>query len=448
MKRQLSDHLVNRGVVTEKEIQRCVLRAGMNERSVVEELTERLDLSEQNLAREMAEFWGFEYWGQPAFEVVQEHREVVSRSQAIRCGVLPVDTGSDAISLAVFDVDKARPVIEEVRRSTGHSPSVIIAPRSVVEREIARHYRDDSPAVGVVKRTRHNKRRQSRHEVLNKMPKRSHRGGDEETTVFDPLAELEQPSTVGAVKNDQQPTRQVDLGAIDNPFMDLVQQTATTSSESSLGDEATGPASYEGGSEAKEEEFDFFGDIGGDKQGAMAASDEEEPSALKHEEESDVEEGLGDFDSALEAFDAQLDGAESTSDPLLEDSHSVNWGDYEGDGGGDHFGPEGSQPIGLGASMTSRPTRRGSQSGASGLFPLRRGESGLIRIEHDQQLTLAELVERQGKMIERLQREVEYQKGILQNMAELLVEARVLSRAKLKERLKAFKEKQRESYKD
>lgn len=75
---------------------------------------------------------------------------------------------------------------------------------------------------------------------------------------------------------------------------------------------------------------------------------------------------------------------------------------------------------------------------------MERDPSGFFRLEEESagELTIMEVVDRQRKMIRKLEREVEHQKGILQTMAELLIEARVLSRRKLKARLKALRQQQ------
>lgn len=428
MKRKLVDHLVNGGLVERKQVQRCVLRASMNERSVIDEMTEHLDIDQRALASSMAEFWGFEFWDRESVEMTDPKRDVISEQQARNHGVLPVGGQDDVFRLAVYDVEMARPVIEEIRNESGLSPSIVIAPRKVVEDAIERLYDGASnggQGSGMLKKT-------------------SPGATDAATASRGVLKKKKSPSNSGntaakpANADDAQPTRQVDLATDDNPFMDLVQQTADDS-ETSIAEESSSIDSSLGESSASipedDEEADFFGEF----------QDSDEFRQMVEESWSDAEaadddEGIGDVDGALDDFDAELDDMDSAGEETgpLSSSASVNWGEH-GDG-------QSQQEPG----MLAGSGRSGSQSGASGIFPVDRGQSGVFSFsgaEDDEDLTLAEVVDRQRRIIDKLEREIEYQKGILQTMAELLVEARVLSRSKLKKRLKAFKEEQRKRYK-
>ncbi len=414
MKRKLVDHLVNHGIVERNDVQRCVLRASMNEGSVIDEMTERIDVDERELAAAMAEFWGIEFWDR-SFDTKKSNTEVISVEQARSFGVLPVGSdGNERIQrLAVYDVDKARPIIEKIRKKTGVSPTLVMAPRELVEQEVRRHY-----GVGAPTSTKGNEKPRSGtgHGVVYK--KRSRSGRPSRTTRRPKKVKgaTTSPGKDVAAADDAQPTRQVELGA-DNPFMDLVRETAPDEDATSVGADQPKTQVIGDGSD------DFFADF-------------------------DDDDDSDDLTGALDEFDADLDDdpAEKAEDPpMLSTSSSVNWGDF-----GDSTSRDpSSRALVAEASPgfdNSSVGRSESVTEESAIFPVDRDQSGFFSFpdeEEDDQLTLAEVVDRQRKIINKLEREIDYQKGILQTMAELLVEARVLSKAKLKKRLKAFKEEQR-----
>ncbi len=407
MEKKLVEHLVDRGLVTRKEIQKCVLRAAMSSSSVVDELVSRVDVDQRRLAEEMADFWGLEYLDEGAFNVQPFALKLIDGDRARSHGVLPMvsEPDGDLIELAVYDVEKAQPVIEEIRDQTGVSPTLTVAPYAVLEREIFRHYQVDgddatpaqpaqksrAPARGVVKQARPAKRKESL---------------DEETRVS---AGVVIPQRIFS-DPDPAPTRQIDI-TDDNPFMDLVHQ--------SRGEEPT---------TAQRPAEDFF-----DIPGAAADPDPEPgPPSAEFDEAPDLR-------GALDAFEEALDqDRDPEPSPLPGPSSSVDWGDA--DAGNSGFGRHATGHSGL------QPLPRDDYDvEGSGIFPLDRDPTGFFGVDSEvstPELTIAEIVEGQRKMIRKLQREIDYQKGILQTMAELLIEARVLSRRKLKKRLKALKDEQ------
>lgn len=442
MQRKLVDHLVETGLVARGDVQRCVLRAKMGKGSVVDEMVERLEVDEGELAAAMAEFWGMECDRGDSLPPAPAWQSTVTRQRAEEHGVLPVEGGDDdGLRLAVYDVDKAQPVVEAVRDETGISPELVLAPRDVVQAEIQRHY--NSAALSGVRR----------------MPSKP---GEEElmtrktpTAGVDALDGTEGASTGGSTpsRTDGAPTRQVDLAA-DNPFMDLVQESAKPNGEPATEpdpDSKPLPKPEPKPVGVEEAPADFFSDLDEDSVGFDDESESFDDESSGEFDDIVPDDGAVDeFDAALQEFDEELGVEESEAEALLmAESSSVNWGDF-GDVGGQsgpapaaqEVHPAGSNP---GASMTP-PTMEGSQSG---LIPNRRGRSGVFDIPDegpDGELTLAEVVSQQRKMIRKLEREVAYQKGVMQIMAELLVEARVLSQQKLKKALKAFKEEQRKKY--
>jgi len=460
MERQLVDHLVAQQVVSRQDIQRCVLRASMSKSSVVEELITRAGADERVLARAMAEHMGLRVHERPSIQAQAEALALVSGERAAEFGVLATayDENAGALELAVFDADRARPVIQDVREATGISPVLVLAPRSTLEREIFRHYNHEhaadktvaapvQPAAMAKARTA----RPPRH-----MPGESH-----------------EPATRVVHLDDSGPTRQVDLNpGEDNPFFDLLKDAR--SSKPSLS-ESTSP-----GPQAAEDFFDGFEDAFSEaldehKFGSKSPARRETPVPSKPMSSPSVptppravssapllppkpsstrqrsgvgattERDFGDMAGALSDFDAQLEAGDAASDA------------YEPPVPG-HLNPSGFDRRGRSGSHSSRSSSglipldpgqssaSGYDSGESGLFPIDRQPFGFLDNDEPEEAenepTLAQVVARQRQHLTRLEREVEYQKAILQSLAEMLVEARVLSRRKLKARLKELREKE------
>lgn len=422
MEKKLVDHLVKSGVVGSKDIQRCVLRASMTESSVVDEMINRLGIDQEVLAEAMAQFWGLSCWQKGAIGAEAQALRLIPPDLAKDFGVLPVvsDPDDDAITLAVYDVQKARPVIEKIRDKTGIAPTLVLTTRDAIEREVRRHYGLSQTLDGTLEA-----------EVSANTPSAPARG------VVRPRrkskAKAIRPAAMATADDDAVPTRQIDL-TTDNPFMDLVQSTAAPSA-SKKADPAppeapNAPSDVE---EVVEEEVDFFeGFDDFDSEPALAAE-----SSVSSQNGKPNDGILG----ALDAFDAELDDGGEVEESSY--SSSVDWGAARSEAPFSRSGSSGSGFAPLGQSDSS-----GSQDlGGSAIFPLEDPTMGIFtggRGGADGP-SLADIVDEQSRRIEKLQREVEYQKGILQTMADLLIESRVISRRKLKSRLKAFKEEQKKT---
>ncbi|RDV38848.1 hypothetical protein DV096_08605 [Bradymonadaceae bacterium TMQ3] len=456
MERQLVDHLVAQQVVSRQDIQRCVLRASMAKGSVIEELITRAGVDERLLARAIAEHLGLRVHEKPSIQAQPEALALVSAERAEEFGVLAItyNEASGELEVAVFDTDRARPVLQEVREATGISPALVIAPRTTLEREIFRHYNHDHAAdktvAAPVQPPTMARARPPRH-----MPGDAH-----------------EPATRVVHLDDSGPTRQVDLHAAeDNPFFDLLKSARSGSAKPSLA-ERTSPGPQPGA-----DFFDGFEDaftdaleehqFGKESASRQTPAPAATPSRSVPDTESSARSGalrgasmpsprrsssapsvperdFGDMAGALNDFDAQLD---ASSDAYEQSNSSrLNASGFERrgrTGNPSQYRRTGSGLIPLDPNQSAAP---GFDSGESGLFPIERQSFGFLDNEEtdgaENEPTLAQVVARQRQHITRLEREVEYQKAILQSLAEMLVEARVLSRRKLKARLKELREKE------
>lgn len=206
MEKRLVDYLVKNGVVSQGAVQRCILRASMNKSGVVDELASAEEVDQAELARGMAEYWGLEYWSEPQIPAQAPALNLLSFEDSLATGVLPVEASPEegVITLAVYDVEKAKPAIEKLRRMKGVAPTLLVAGRDQVLAEIDRNYR----------------------ELVEQEIRRRYRLDEEEQEA---------------------PTRQVDLTR-DNPFLDLIEES--------------GRGAKQGASERSgEEEEDFFSEF-------------------------------------------------------------------------------------------------------------------------------------------------------------------------------------------
>lgn len=495
MKQQLVDHLVDSGLVERKDIQTCVLRASLEEgNSVVDEIIDRLDVDQDRLAAEMANFWGLEVWDESSQGIDPEVLEFIPEGLARKFGVIPLaNDPREGFKIAVYDVEKARPVIEKIRDKTGAAPSLYLTGRASLESKVGDHYEDDestgeqkpaAPGQGIV--------RQKRRSRPDRTTARTNPSGDGEDAK---TASSTDSASAGSGRQPEAsagPTRQVDVTA-DNPFMDLVdeeeQQAENTQSSKDAeteeerptramqaeGEELFAEMTGQDDSETKQAESSGPDEPPPDPFGSSESADESgepveepEPTADEPDEPTDEDHSgseqiddrqMDELAGALEQFDAELEEEDDDeieeADPgeLAAESSAVDWGQYRDSDQGAFPGLDAESSSGATPgpeTATPDPPAR-NESGASGVFPVEQSEEAgsddfFDFEETDQQqqeLTLAEVVDRQRQIIDKLEREIEYQKGILQTMAELLVEARVLSKKKLKKRLREFKEQQR-----
>lgn len=471
MKRKLVDHLVKSGLAERKDIHRCVLQASMNGGSAVDEITERLDIDDRELAARMADYWGLNSGDPQSLEIEDEVLAMIPGKVARTFGALPIRRTEDGVVVAVYDVDKARPLSEKIRDKTGRAPSLVIAPRNALMEAITERYQLDGdppseetadPGGAAVLNSGGQKKNPRRSRPSRTTANTGESPDENKTSTID-AGPTRQVDTARSEPTrqvdfaDPEPTRQVDV-ASDNPFMDLVEKEKSNEGDTSTKNDA--PSDEEVETQAFEHPpADLFAST--DQQNApLAAQLSSTADAADTGDQSSVESNAetGGADSepedlagALQQFDAELDKsddgeASSEKDGYLTTPSTVHWGDYDDTQSvlpeDDSAPGGGSRPDGALAGESSA----GSTTEESAIFPVRGESSSVFDFDDDgdEGLTLAEVVDRQRHIIQKLEREIDYQKGLLQTLAELLVEARVISKRKLKESLRAFRKSHRE----
>lgn len=374
MEKKLVEHLVKSGVVSQALIQRCRLKASMRKNTVIDELASEEEVDQGALVGAMAEYWGLGYLAESRILAEEEALSLLSFEEAQAAGALPVEAALEegVVTLAVYDVEKAKSAVEKLRRMMGVAPTLLIAPRDQVLAEIDRHYR----------------------ERVEMEIRRRYRLDEEEQEA---------------------PTRQVDL-ARDNPFFDLIEESGRKTSKIEEATLEEGPR----------EEGDFFGEF----------SRREERRSR-----SQVTTRRTTISAALEAFDEELATKEldPVEEPILGDAG--DWGE-----GGDEAIPYYDAPASGRSISGAGEFAKGFEVSGSTIFSVDRQLGRPLEFdsagEEDLEALLS-LVNEQRRLIQRLERQVEHQKGILQTFAELLIERQVLDRQELKVRLKALKQEQK-----
>lgn len=403
MERQLVEHLVNNDFVSRQEMQRSILRASMRKTSVVEQLLEDDHIDESRLALLMAEYYGYKYLDSINIDAQPYALKLISGELAEKHGVLPykVDAAREQVTLAVYDPTLATEVVELLRAATGKEPEIVITSRGRLQREIFRHYRgtndDATPpaavhAVGARQAVESLGRHMLETRELSAISPKMLEERSSPPPIPDGVKERSKSSHFG-FNNDNKPLS----GVLSISPAAGVRKRTSGSGESRI--------------------FDDFQDSGGP---TRAVSD---VMGFQF-----ISEAV-DFAGALDNFDASL----KESAPLAFDSGFGSGRELE------HRTGNNLQSL---ASIRLPYADSGSDSRIdSSLIGKSADEFDLFDEPKREEsvLTLQQIVEQNHQKIRKLEREVEHQRAILQTLADLLVEARVISRKQLKDRLKALR---------
>lgn len=142
MDRRLVDHLVNSKLVSRAAMQRIILRATKNKTSVIEQLFEDGKVDEEAVAGELADYYGMQKVEPGSFTVNETALKFISKSMADKHGVLPfaVSAQADQVSVAVYNPDAARSVVDSLKTATGKEPTVQVAARGWLTHAIRHFY--------------------------------------------------------------------------------------------------------------------------------------------------------------------------------------------------------------------------------------------------------------------------------------------------------------------
>lgn len=369
MEKKLVEHLVRSEVVSKTTIQRCRLQASMKQSSLVDELALSDEVDQGALARAMADYWGLQFWADARIAAQPQALSLLAFEDAQATGVLPVGAAlqEGMITLAVYDVEKAKPAIEQIRRHKGIAPTLLVAPRDRVLAEIERNYR----------------------EFVELEIRRRYRLDEEEQEA---------------------PTREVDL-VKDNPFLDLIEESGRGSSKAA--EEL----------EQGEEEEDFFGEFSSQQEDGRLAQTVTRRTTISE---------------ALQAFENEL-ATKAVEAPQKRAGEVGQGWDLARDEATALY----DSPVARRVRSEASDFAKDFEVSGTPIFPGEPGADQVFELSSesaDAQEELIRLVNEQRRAILKLERQIGHQKGILQALAEMLIERDLLDRQEIKDRLKALKE--------
>ncbi len=394
MDRRLIDHFVNAKVLSRQDMQRVILRSAKDKTGVVTQLLDAGLVEDELLAEHIAEFYGVATLDSGDFFVDPNALTLLTERIAQKAGALAYgfEPGTERVMLAVFDPGRAQDVIEMLESATGQPPLVRVCPKMWLEKAIDYHYELASAS----------------------------------TESADQNADLSKAGVVSrrntSSPGGRRPSSDFGKDGAGKPLSGVhrMRRGRTNSSPDPRGSSSHGPR---GG--------------GNTSTGPTTSS-------------RSLDEALDDFDDFLnDADDQPVMSPRSSFNGRPRSGHSLTNPNESSIGGG----------SGSPAFWEEPENPQGNVSGASWAWddfdtgirkePLdsKAGEEigdGFSLFEESepkvpQEMTLQEIVEMHHQKIKSLKEEAKSQREVIQALADLLIEARVVSRRELKRRLRKMR---------
>ncbi len=141
MDRRLIDHFVSAKIVSRQDMQRIILRASKDKKTLVGQMLDD-GVDELELAQELARFHNTDVADLERVPIDPRALKSLPPNLASQGGAFPfaMDELQDQIMVAVYDPDEAKEVLKLLEQSTGTVPRIALAPRSVVMDAVAHYY--------------------------------------------------------------------------------------------------------------------------------------------------------------------------------------------------------------------------------------------------------------------------------------------------------------------
>ena len=132
MDRRLIDHFVNANLLSRQEMQRAILRASKDKTGVVTQLLDAGLIEDELLAEQIADFYQQELVLGHDINVDPGALGLLTEGIALKAGALPYayEPGTNRLMVATFDPERAKDVLDMLSSATGQQPLVRVAPRS------------------------------------------------------------------------------------------------------------------------------------------------------------------------------------------------------------------------------------------------------------------------------------------------------------------------------
>ena len=142
MDRRLIDHFVNANVLSRQDMQRVILRASKDKTGLVTQLLDAGLIEDELLAEEISEFYQYELLDSGEFYVDHDALALLTGPIARKAGALAYgfEPGTERVYVALFDPHRARDVLEMLESATGQPSLIRVAPRRWLERAIPYYY--------------------------------------------------------------------------------------------------------------------------------------------------------------------------------------------------------------------------------------------------------------------------------------------------------------------
>lgn len=143
MDRRLIDHFVNANLLSRQDMQRVILRASKDKTGVVTQVLDAGLVEDELLAEHIAQFYQYELLDSRDFFVDPGALRLLTENIARKGGALAYgfEAATGRVLVATYDPGRAREVIQLLESATGLDPLVLIAPRGWLERAIPYYYK-------------------------------------------------------------------------------------------------------------------------------------------------------------------------------------------------------------------------------------------------------------------------------------------------------------------
>ncbi len=141
MDRRLIDHFVSAKLVSRQDMQRIILRASKDKRTLVGQMLDD-GVDEVSLAAELARFHNVDVADLERVPIDPRALTALPPKLASKGGAFPfaMDELQDQLMVALYDPDGAAEVLKLLEQSTGTAPKIALAPRTVVMDAVAHYY--------------------------------------------------------------------------------------------------------------------------------------------------------------------------------------------------------------------------------------------------------------------------------------------------------------------
>lgn len=380
MDRRLIEHFVNSNLLSRQDMQRIILRASKSKTGLVTQLLDAEVIDDEALADQIAAFYNYDPLDSGAFFMDNSALGLLDQETAAKAGALPYgyEPGTTRVFVAVYEPGQCKEALAKIEASSGQPPVVRIAPKNWLTKAIPFYYSQQNNSNAALP-TRNEARSQN--------------------------AWTQRPRSSGRVQGPGPGTASGGDFGSDAPMLSGMHRISSRVGQSPR--TAQRPQMKSRASQLPPGDFDEFEALLRDDAPDLSprASVIGRPRLARRNNE---DSSFGDFSGSNAVWSDQDDGYQNRPN-----TSRAPW--------------ESSPPP--------PPSRSRHESGTFSLFDNPDTEPP------EQNITLHEIVEKHHQQINNLKSEAQRQREVIQALADLLIEARVISRRDLTSKLQALRKK-------